>query len=53
MTPFTASGYADYAPLTRIELSLFDWTTGEEVEFTMENFHAMARRKEEMDEFKS
>lgn len=40
-------------PLTRIERSLFDWTTGEEVEFTMENFHAMAHRKEDMKEFKS
>ncbi|MEO9819479.1 MAG: hypothetical protein ABJZ83_07705 [Yoonia sp.] len=39
-------------PLTRIKRSLFDWTTGEEVEFTMENFHAMARRKANMVEFK-
>jgi len=39
-------------PLTQIQRSLFDWTTGETVEFTMENFHAMARKKEDMDEFK-
>lgn len=38
-------------PLTQIERSLFDWTTGEEVEFSMENFYAMARRKADMDEF--
>ena len=38
-------------PLTQIQRSLFDWVTGEEVEFTMENFHAMARSKEGMDEF--
>lgn len=35
-------------PLTQIQRSLFDWVTGEEVEFTMENFHAMARDKAEM-----
>lgn len=38
-------------PLTKIERSLFDWTTGDKVEFTMENFHAMARRKADMPEF--
>lgn len=38
--------------LTRTERSLFDWSTGAEVEFTMENFHAMARTKSEMDEFR-
>ena len=38
-------------PLTQIERSLFDWTTGEAVEFSMENFYAMARRKVDMDEF--
>ena len=38
-------------PLTQIQRSLFDWVTGEEVEFTMENFHAMARNKADMDEF--
>jgi predicted metal-dependent enzyme (double-stranded beta helix superfamily) len=40
-------------PLTQVERSLFDWTTGAEVDFTMENFHAMARRKEDMAEFGS
>lgn len=39
-------------PLTQIKRSLFDWTTGEEVEFTIENFHAMARHKANMAEFK-
>ena len=38
-------------PLTQIQRSLFDWVTGEEVEFTMENFHSMARNKVDMDEF--
>lgn len=38
-------------PLTKIERSLFDWTTGERVAFSMENFHAMARRKASMAEF--
>ena len=35
-------------PLTQIERSLFDWTTGEKVAFTMENFHAMARQRSEV-----
>ena len=39
-------------PLTRTERSLFDWNTGAEVEFTMENFHAMSRAKADMDEFR-
>ncbi|MBY6068405.1 hypothetical protein KUW17_16780 [Leisingera aquaemixtae] len=38
-------------PLTQIDRSLFDWTTGAKVEFSMENFHAMARRKTSMTEF--
>jgi predicted metal-dependent enzyme (double-stranded beta helix superfamily) len=38
-------------PLTQVQRSLFDWTTGEEVEFSMENFHTMARCKVEMKEF--
>ncbi|MBE1281818.1 MAG: hypothetical protein GJ676_00760 [Rhodobacteraceae bacterium] len=37
-------------PLTRVERHLFDWTTGAEVEFSMENFHAMARNRAEMKE---
>ena len=37
--------------LTQIQRSLFDWVTDEEVEFTMENFHAMARNKADMVEF--
>ena len=40
-------------PLTTIERSLFDWETGDKVAFTMENFHAMARRKQDMSEFNS
>ena len=35
-----------------VERSLFDWTTGEPITFTMENFHAMRRHKAEMDEFR-
>ncbi len=38
-------------PLKQVSRSLLDWTTGEDVEFTMENLHAMARRKTEMVEF--
>ncbi len=38
-------------PLTQVERALFDWTTGDEIEFTMENFHSMARRKADMAEF--
>ena len=37
---------------TRTERSLFDWNTGAEVEFTMENFHAMSRAKADMEEFR-
>jgi len=39
-------------PLTQVQRSLFDWATGEEVKFTMENFHAMARNKTDMHEFR-
>lgn len=39
-------------PLTQVERSLFDWTTGEKVAFSMENFHAMSRRKSDMAEFR-
>ncbi|WP_424988477.1 hypothetical protein [Microbulbifer sp. S227A] len=39
-------------PLTRIKRALFDWTSGEKIEFSMENFHAMARRKQDMEEFR-
>ncbi|MDU8929409.1 hypothetical protein RXV86_18605 [Alisedimentitalea sp. MJ-SS2] len=39
-------------PLTRIERSLFDWTSGREIAFTIENFHALQRRKSEMEEFR-
>ena len=38
-------------PLTHIQRSLFDRVTGDDVEFTMKNFHAMARNKADMDEF--
>jgi len=38
-------------PLTRSQRSLFDWVSGEQVEFTMENFHSMARNKSDMNEF--
>jgi len=38
-------------PLTEVKRSLFDWNSGEEVDFTMENFHAMRRLKSNMEEF--
>lgn len=38
-------------PLTKVERSLFDWKTGDEVAFTIENFRSMARRKADMTEF--
>lgn len=37
--------------LTKVHRFLFDWSTGREIEFTMENFHAMQRTKLEMAEF--
>lgn len=37
-------------PLMQIKRSLFDWDTGKAVEFTMENLHAMARKKSEMED---
>ena len=36
-------------PLMQVERSLYDWTTGEPVEFTMENFHAMTRDAAEVE----
>ena len=36
-------------PLMQVERSLFDWTTGEPVEFTMENFHDMTKDASELD----
>jgi len=39
-------------PLTQVERALFDWETGKEVAFTMENFRAMQRNKSDMAEFK-
>ncbi len=39
-------------PLTKVKRSLFDWTNGSEIEFTMENFHAMLRKRSELDELK-
>lgn len=38
--------------LTQKQRSLFDWGTGKEVEFSMENFHTMKRQKTDMDEFR-
>lgn len=38
-------------PRTKVKRRLFDWDTGAEVEFTMENFHGLARRKADMAEF--
>lgn len=37
--------------LTAVKRSLFDWVSGEEIHFTMENFHAMRRLKSDMEEF--
>ena len=31
-------------PLTQVKRSLFDWTSGNKVEFTMDNFRAMQRK---------
>ena len=39
-------------PLMLAERSLFDWETGAEVDFTMENFHALTRRRSEMVELR-
>ncbi|WP_298862731.1 hypothetical protein [uncultured Sulfitobacter sp.] len=39
-------------PLTAVKRSLFGWVSGEEVDFTMENFHAMQRQKPDMEEFR-
>lgn len=38
-------------PLTAVKRSLFDWNSGAEVDFTIENFHAMQRVKSDMEEF--
>lgn len=38
-------------PLTGVTRSLFDWSTGARVEFSMDNFYAMRRQKSEMSEF--
>ncbi len=38
-------------PLTAVKRSLFDWASGAEVDFTIENFHAMQRVKSDMEEF--
>ena len=38
-------------PLTGVQRDLFDWTTGERVPFTMEQFHGMKRRQSDMAEF--
>jgi len=37
-------------PLTEVKRSLFDWTNGGEIEFTMENFQAMMRKRSELEE---
>jgi predicted metal-dependent enzyme (double-stranded beta helix superfamily) len=39
-------------PLTAVKRSLFDWESGAEVDFTVENFYAMRRLKSDMEEFK-
>ena len=39
-------------PLTKVKRSLFDWASGGQIEFTMENFHANMRKKSEMEEFR-
>lgn len=35
-------------PLTQVTRSLFDWTSGGKVAFTMENFHAMLRKRADL-----
>lgn len=37
-------------PLMQIDRALFDWTSGHEVAFTMENFHAMQKTRAELDD---
>ena len=41
-----------HGPLTKVQRNLFDWHSGDAVDFTMENFHAMRRNKTDMPEFK-
>ncbi|NKB53512.1 MAG: hypothetical protein GKR97_15040 [Rhizobiaceae bacterium] len=36
-------------PLMQVDRNLFDWTTGDAVEFTMENFHKMTRPAADLD----
>lgn len=38
-------------PLTKVKRDLFDWTTGEAVDFTMENFEAMKRSCKDLPNF--
>ena len=35
--------------LTQVKRSLFDWTSGNKVEFTMDNFRAMQRKRSEFE----
>jgi len=35
-------------PLTQVKRSLFDWVSGDKIEFTMDNFHAMQRKRSEL-----
>jgi len=35
-------------PLTKIKRSLFDWVSGDKVDFTMDNFYAMQRKRSEL-----
>ncbi|NNF79499.1 MAG: hypothetical protein HKN05_15845 [Rhizobiales bacterium] len=38
-------------PLMKLKRDLFDWNTGEAVDFSMENFHQMKRRASELPNF--
>ena len=40
-----------HGALTQVHRHLFDWYSGEEVNFTMDNFHAMRRNQCDMAEF--
>lgn len=38
-------------PLTKVKRDLFDWTTGDAVDFTMENFENMKRSRKDLPTF--
>ncbi len=38
-------------PLMKLKRALFDWETGEKVEFSMDNFYAMQKPASELNAF--